>query len=487
MEFLTPKQKKERTRRLFVGYGLFAVLISLATYILISTALGYEIFTTKGQVIQNGLLFINSRPSNADIFVDGKKESSNTDAKLSLPEGLYNISLKKPGYKEWRDKVTLSGGNVKFVNYPRLFPIKPIQLANIPYQNNEPTSTLSKDKKWLFVGMADSQRFAEVYDIDNPNTPPIIVSLPESLLAGQKGKLVEFIEWAGDNRHFLVKVDIGGSISTVLLDKDDLSEAVDTSQMFGLVPSDTIGFWDSKWDKIYIHHQAGTVQLGNVKDKSIASSPLISDPVIELFVIGGERAVYTVAQTDADLNVKFLTNNKSYIFTSLKKSTNPLLVESVSFNRNEYVAIAGGSLEKTLLFRNLENQIKKSSDTRLAPFVTLPSRSNYIEFSRSNRILLGSDGIHNSIYDLEDKEVYKYAIPTKAPSVSGWFDDSRIYSVGSDKSFAIYDFNGSNINQVAPLINGIPFVNKDITRTAYFVPATNSQSLRFIDIDTATK
>ena len=487
MEFLTPKQKKVRTRRLFVGYGLFAVLISLATYILISTALGYEIFTSKGQVIQNGLLFVNSRPSSADIYVNGKKESSNTDAKLSLPEGVYDISLQKPGYKEWRDTVKLSGGSVKFINYPRLFPVKPTQLADIPYQNGASIVEQSKDKRWLFVTMADSAKLAEIYDIDNPNTPPIAIVLPEILLNGQKAKIVSFVEWAGDNHHFLVKVSIGDTSSNLLIDKDNLADVANVSQMFGLIATDHIGFWDSKWDKIFIHHVAGSVQLGSVKDKSIAASPLISDSVVELFTIGGERAVYTVALNETDLNVKFLTNSKSYIFTSIKKSPNPLLVKSVGFNRNEYVALAGGSLEKTLLFRNLETQIKKSSNTHLAPFVIMPTKSSYIEFSRSNRLLLATDGVNNSVYDIEDKEVFKYVIPTKNPSVSGWFDDSRIYSVGSDKSISVYGFNGSNINNVTPQVSGIPFVNRDVTRAVYFVPATNSQSLRFIDIDSATK
>jgi hypothetical protein len=81
MEFLTPKQKKEKARRLYIGYGLLSVLIGLATYILISTALGYEIFSTKGDIVQNGLLFVDSSPGNADIYINGKKESSETGAK----------------------------------------------------------------------------------------------------------------------------------------------------------------------------------------------------------------------------------------------------------------------------------------------------------------------------------------------------------------------------------------------------------------------
>ena len=67
MEFLTTKQKKKKAQRLYFGYVLLSILVLLATYVLISTALGFEIFSSKGEVVQNGLLFVDSRPDGADI------------------------------------------------------------------------------------------------------------------------------------------------------------------------------------------------------------------------------------------------------------------------------------------------------------------------------------------------------------------------------------------------------------------------------------
>ena len=65
MEFLDPVAKKRHLRNLFIGYGLLTVLIGLSTYLLILMATGLDFFNLKGEVIQNGLLFVDSQPDGA--------------------------------------------------------------------------------------------------------------------------------------------------------------------------------------------------------------------------------------------------------------------------------------------------------------------------------------------------------------------------------------------------------------------------------------
>lgn len=483
MEFLTPKQKKEKARRLYIGYGLLSILVGLATYILISTALGYEIFSTKGDIVQNGLLVVDSVPGDADIYINGKKESSQTGAKLSLPDGVYDISLRKTGYAEWRDKVTLSGGTVKFINYPKLMPASPQPIADIPMTLGSTMILQTKDKKWLAVSVPDQNKFADIYDLDNPNNPPISLVVPEAILAGQKPKMLELKEWASDDHHLLARVLIGDKASYLLFDKDNLADVTDLTQVFSLVDTDSIGFWDDKSDRMYVHHAASSIVLASVKDKAVSPTPLITEPVKDFYPLSGERAIYTTA-SDADISVKLLSAAKSYAFLSIKASSEPLIVKSASFNRNEYIAIGGASTEKTYIYKNLESAIKKTPETRTAaPFVLLPNRSNYVEFSSKYRFILSTDGASNAVYDIEAKEVIKYSTPAKTPAATGWFDDSRIYSLGSDKVLNVYDFNGSNVVQLATNSSTIPYVNNDISHTAYIVPSANLQSLRFLDIE----
>ena len=56
MEFLSPKEKRARTIKLFTGYALIAVLIGLATLVLVYLAQGYGYDPQKG-VSRSGLVF----------------------------------------------------------------------------------------------------------------------------------------------------------------------------------------------------------------------------------------------------------------------------------------------------------------------------------------------------------------------------------------------------------------------------------------------
>jgi hypothetical protein len=365
-------------------------------------------------------------------------------------------------------------------------PLNPQVLADVPMALGSTMTLQTTDKRWLVVSLPEQNKLADIYDLDNPNSPPISLSVPEALLNGQKAKMLELKEWASDDRHLLARVLIGDKNSYLLFDKDNLSDVVDLTQTFGLVDADTVGFWDDKSDRVYIHHAASTVVLGNIKDKTISPTPLVAEPVRDIYVLPGERAIYTVSGSQG-ISFKLLSASKSYSFLNVKDSSEPFIVKSASFNRNEYITVGGGGLEKTSIYKNLESSIKKTSDTRsAAPFALLPSKSHTIDFSRRNRFILSTDGLSNVVYDIEAKEVIKYTTPAKSPAITGWFDDSRIYSLGSDKILEVYDFNGSNVVQLAASSSSIPYVNNDLHHTAYFVPSTSSQSIRFVDIEQAT-
>jgi hypothetical protein len=67
MDFLDPRRFRKQKIRLMVGYILIAVAIGLGTVILVYGAYGYGINTKTGDIVQNGLLFVDSKPGGADI------------------------------------------------------------------------------------------------------------------------------------------------------------------------------------------------------------------------------------------------------------------------------------------------------------------------------------------------------------------------------------------------------------------------------------
>jgi len=85
MDYLDPKKKHAHKIRIFVGYGLFAVLIALATLLLVYVADGYYIDRSTGEVIQNGLVYVSSRPGGAEVYLNGEKQRGVTDERLVIP------------------------------------------------------------------------------------------------------------------------------------------------------------------------------------------------------------------------------------------------------------------------------------------------------------------------------------------------------------------------------------------------------------------
>src|SRR5438128_1981144 len=99
MDFLDPKKQRAHMIRLIVGYVLIGVAILIATLILLYQAYGFGL-GKDGEIIQNGLVFVSTQPSGADIYIDGKHKDSRTNTRLQLPEGSYQLELRREGYRQ---------------------------------------------------------------------------------------------------------------------------------------------------------------------------------------------------------------------------------------------------------------------------------------------------------------------------------------------------------------------------------------------------
>jgi hypothetical protein len=112
MDFLDPRRKRFNLLQLFAGYILVAIAIGLGTIILVYAAYGYSVNTKNGNIVENGLLFVDSQPGGAKIYLNNKSINSNTSARLVLPAGDYSLKLARDGYRDWTRKFTLDEHSV---------------------------------------------------------------------------------------------------------------------------------------------------------------------------------------------------------------------------------------------------------------------------------------------------------------------------------------------------------------------------------------
>lgn len=73
-------------------------------------ALGYSINLKSGIVVKNGLLVLNSTPSNAFITIDNELRTERTNARFKLTPGSYQLKIDRPGTQAWEKRLDLSSG-----------------------------------------------------------------------------------------------------------------------------------------------------------------------------------------------------------------------------------------------------------------------------------------------------------------------------------------------------------------------------------------
>lgn len=109
-----------------VLYIIFFLIFFITAPIVILMAEGYRYNFKKRTMEKTGVLFLESKPSKAKIFLNGKEQKSTTEARLKnlLPDE-YLVELKKTGYSTWQKKLPVYPNQTTFAQYIRLFKENP--------------------------------------------------------------------------------------------------------------------------------------------------------------------------------------------------------------------------------------------------------------------------------------------------------------------------------------------------------------------------
>ncbi len=129
----------------FIGILLVVIIATL----IIFWARGYEINFTTGNVVDTGILRINSTPTNAKIYLNNTYEGLSPLIINSLIPGTYNVKVQTPNYSVWNGLVSIQPQQITNLN-SFLLPTNIKQsIVNIP--GTIYYSTFSKDSNMLFI------------------------------------------------------------------------------------------------------------------------------------------------------------------------------------------------------------------------------------------------------------------------------------------------------------------------------------------------
>jgi hypothetical protein len=488
MDFLDPRKFRRQKIRLVFGYFLVAIAIGLGTIVLVYGAYGYGINAKTGDIVQNGLLFVDSKPGGAEIYLNNKPIGQSTSARLVLPAKNYDLLLKKIGYRDWERKFTLDEHEISRYVYPFLFPEKPVSAALKPYTATPSLFMQSPDRHWLLVQVPDPEAKSisfDEYDANDYTKPPVPVVLPATLLTKSptpETNLTE-VEWSTDNNHVLLRHDYAGGNEYIILDRNDPAKSVNVNKALAVNPTQ-VAFKNKKPDQLYVYMQAGgTLQVADM------NRPVLTDPIIKNIVAfkpyGSNIISYvTLANLPpGKAQARIWDNNKTYPLYAFNASDKYLL-DIASYSGHTYYTAGSAVDGRVNVYRDPLNDIKNPTFGRAVPVMALRAGgAQKIAFSDNARFIALQGGQNFAVYDLETGDEYNYTLQDPLASPLEWMDGHRL--IGSSKgNVLVMDYDSSNKQTLAPTSSPLGgFFSRDYNQMYTLAPTTGAPTISFERVD----
>lgn len=447
MEYLDPSYKKKHTILLFIGYGLFGVIISLLALLFALEASGYYI-NRGGEILQNSLLFVNSDPDRAQIYVNGKLEGANTNAKLVLPEGKHTVEIYRSGFRTWKKDIQLEGGVVTFATYPYLFPDNTTSKAVAAYPEIKQIKQ-SPNQENLAVYAATNPLLIDIYNLSaviNGTVAPTKIDMSAlDPLLGVAVTSVEIQDWSNDNRSMLLSV-VGADGLTTYWVVD-----FENPTIFTPVPlpvdhfATSVEFVNGRPNVVDILLSTGELLRVNLSEKTNLSVAL---GVLAYDSFGDGKVMYAKASSDkTKIDVIISSDLDEWLLTTLPVvdgDHGQLQLHISQFSDDELYVVGSSVADRLKTYKNPLQSLGGGESPTVVSNVGVVGLSS-VKFSGKSRFVAAKHDGGLIVYDAEDNKPYRYEIPGLADNYEiTWMDDHRLYGV-IDEKVQVWEFDSLNM------------------------------------------
>jgi hypothetical protein len=462
MDFLDPKKKRAYHIRLMVGYVLVAIVIGLGSLILVYAASGYGINTKTGQIVQNGLLFVDSEPGGAKVLLNGKDNNITTSARLVLASGDYKLDIQKDGYRSWSRRFTLYEQSIARFVYPFLFPAKPLTTNLKSYQSRPAFITQSPDRKWLLVENNNASGKTVVFDqidtttLDKDSPAETQVSIPEGLLSNYStSSVLTEVEWSTDNKNVLLKHDYPGGSEYVVFNRDRPDQSFNVNTLLGISPSQ-IALFNKKVDQLYIYNQSDkTLRLADIGKKQLR--PVLLRNVLAFKPYAKDIITFITdeGEPSGEVQAEIWDNGRKYKLDEFTTGAH-YLIDAAQYQGDFYYVVGSDTAVSINIYKNPEDNIRDPSIGTAIPTIGLHLQGvTKLKFSENTRFIGAESGQNFGVYDLETQNVYHYTLSDPLTTEMSWMDGHRFLGQSGGNVF-VMDYDGINKQSLTPttLANG---------------------------------
>jgi hypothetical protein len=444
--------KQVKTTLRFIGYGLMTIMTVITATVLIYLAKGYRFDRKTGQIIQNGLILVDTKPVSASIFINGTKRDS-TPARYELPAGRYDLKLAANGYRTWEKFINLAGSYVEWVHYPVLFPSSIETQPEVSLPSVEFVSASQDHKTILLRQKADKTNLATLYQSDNPSKTTVIPF--SSVITTKPDNIGQFsvVEWSLDNHHVLIRHIIGKTTEYLALDVGKPSQMVNLSKLTGAKLVDP-HFNRTDGSKLY------AIVGANLKRFDLKASPVTSQTLIynvNAYKPYGDDTILFAAKSSSNpknVDEGVLKGTKPFVIRSMPAGSRQYLLGYISYSGDDYFVAGESDNSQVSIYKN---PLSNNEDSRTV-FEALPIQSpRYLSFSDNGQFVAVQDGQHFAVYDLDNYRSYIYDSPLKIPENKQvtWMDGSHLIATLSGKVY-VWDYDNTNLQQLITAQDGYP-------------------------------
>lgn len=458
MDYLDFHKQRRIRLTLLVGYVFVAAAIVIGATVLVYQAYGFG-RGKNGVVIQNSLVFISSQPRPANIYLNGVRNSSATNARLLLPAGIYQLKLARSGYRDWRRAIGVDGGTVVHFDYPLLLPVKLTASKIQAYTAAPGLAAQSPDRRWLLVEQPGSDTNFDLYDLKDPKrVASTLLTLPSNVVSKPTtGDSWQLGEWADDNQHVLLQHNYDGKSEFILVDRQKPDQSLNLNSTFAVEPT-KITLNNKKYNQFYLYDAAaGVLQTATLS--SPAPTPLLTH--VLAYQTYGNRTVLYVTGDQAPpgkVLVKLAVGPQTYIIHTFSGG-GPYLLDLTQYAGTLYVAAGASQENKVYIYKDPISQLNAQPSQAVSPIQVLHvDAPDYLSFSTNAQFVLAEHGTQFGVYDILNKNGYNYKsnLDLDAPQLhAAWMDGDRLTYI-SESRLVIFDYDDANSQTLTPLASAYP-------------------------------
>lgn len=467
--------KRKRQAMLFFTYGFMTLATIGISAVCLLLILGYRFDVTDRKIEQGGLMQFRSTPAGASIRFDESQLGFRTPGKLDVATGSHTVTMQREGYNQWSKTVSITAGELLWLNYARLIPKKITTTALVTLPDGV-TSALSTPDRRFVAAVGDAAR-PQVHILDMRNkTAPVLrtIAIPTEQLtvAPDQSSHYAIIEWDFGSRFLLVSHTTGDITEYIRLDRTaEDGAARNITKEFNLQFRDM--HFSGTSGAILYALTGGDIRKIDTNAGSV-SQPLVTG--VESYKLYRENDIVFVALRADKRIAGVYINDKETIVRSVA-SSQPMLAAIGQYYSHYYAAITTSGGVDVIKDPVETGEAAAKVYARLA---VKDHDMSWLDVSHSGRFIVSGDSHAYSLYDLETENSYRVEFDTDGDSRMPveWLDDFYVVSTTSGTA-RISEFDGQNQHDIVAASAKQPaFLSEDGTYMYSFTTKNDASVLQ---------